>query len=291
MQVVFHLGAHSTDEERLVRGLGRARGTLGAQGCQVPQPARYRRLLSDALGTLRGAPAESGMQEALLDQIVDEDAFDRLVLSHEFFLCIPHKVISEGGFYRMAGRKAAGLANLFAGQEIEFHMALRDPATLLPALMERIDGKSYDDYMGEVRPEDLRWLPVIEDIRSSVPEARLVLWCNEDTPLIWPEVLRGVAGVGPEMPLEAEMDVLATIMTEGGIERLAAYLAERPGIGTDQRRKVTTAFLSKFADPGQLEVEAALPGWDQALVDRISAAYEADVAAIAALPGVEFLHP
>jgi len=42
MQVVYHLGAHSTDEERLVRGLLRAKGPLAERGVIVPGPGRYR---------------------------------------------------------------------------------------------------------------------------------------------------------------------------------------------------------------------------------------------------------
>ena len=43
--------------------------------------------------------------------------------------------------------------------------------------------------------------------------------------------------------------------------------------------------------PEQIEVELNLPGWDQALVDRITAAYDRDIAEIAALPGIEFITP
>ena len=49
--------------------------------------------------------------------------------------------------------------------------------------------------------------------------------------------------------------------------------------------------LEKYALPDQLEVEIALPGWTQELVDRITANYDRDVAEIAALPGIEFISP
>ena len=49
--------------------------------------------------------------------------------------------------------------------------------------------------------------------------------------------------------------------------------------------------MQKHALPDQIEVELNLPGWDQALVDRIGAAYDDDMAEIAALPGVEFITP
>lgn len=291
MQVVFHLGAHSTDEERLIRGLLRARDDLTPRGIIVPGPGRYRPVLRETLVKLRGQPASREVQEVILDAVMDEDRADRLIFGHEFFLCIPHKVVSDGGFYPMAGRKAAALASIFPEAGTEFFLALRDPATLIPALLSRVDGLGYDGFMGGVDPRALRWGPVVRQIREAAPDCPLTVWCNEDTPLIWPEVLRAVAGVGAEVPLEADTDVLATIMTEDGMNRLAAYLAGHPPATVALRRKIVSAFLDKFARPEELEMEVALPGWTDALVAEISAGYDADVAEIAAMPGVRFLSP
>ncbi|AMY69670.1 hypothetical protein [Frigidibacter mobilis] len=291
MQVVYHLGANSTDEERLVRGLLRANGPLAAQGVIVPGPGRYRPVLRETMIKLKGGPASRDVQEVLLDAVVDADHVDRLVFSNEYFLCIPQRVISEGAFYPMAARKVAAMANLFPDDMCEFHMALRNPATLIPALLARVKGASYEEFMGSADPRQIRWLPVVQRILAAVPGRTLTLWCNEDTPLIWPEVLRSVAGVGPDFALDADTDVLATIMTEDGMKRLQTYLASHPPATIDQRRKIVSAFLSKFAKPEELEVEVALPGWTEAMIDEITEAYDRDVAEIAVLPGVRFIAP
>ncbi|MDP3339686.1 hypothetical protein [Frigidibacter sp.] len=291
MQVVYHLGAHSTDEERLVRGLLRAKGPLAAQGVIVPGPGRYRPVLRETMIKLKGAPASREVQEVLLDAVVDADHVERLVFSNELFICIPQKAITEGAFYPMAARKVAAMSNLFPDDECEFHMALRNPATLIPALLGRVKGLSYEEFMGSAEPMQIRWAPVVQRILAAAPGRTLTLWCNEDTPLIWPEVLRSVAGVGPDFALAADTDVLATIMTEDGLKRLDSYLASHPPANVDQRRKIVSAFLSKFAKPEELEVEVALPGWTEDLVEEITEAYDHDVAEIAAMPGVRFLAP
>ncbi len=289
MQVVYHLGANSTDEERLVRGLLRANGPLAAQGVIVPGPGRYRPVLRDTMIKLKGGPASREVQEVLLDAVADADHIERLVFSNEYFLCVPQRVITEGAFYPMAARKIAAMANLFPEDECEFHMALRNPATLIPALLGRCKGVSYEEFMGSAEPLQIRWAPMVQRMLAAVPGRTLTLWCNEDTPLIWPEVLRAVAGVGPEIPLAADTDVLATIMTEDGLKRLESYLASHPPANTDQRRKIVSAFLSKFALPDELEVEVALPGWTEDLVEEMTEVYDHDVAEIAAMPGVRFL--
>ena len=57
MRIVYHLGAHCTDEERLVRCLLKNRATLADQGIVVPAPTRYRKLLRDTAVQLKGQPA------------------------------------------------------------------------------------------------------------------------------------------------------------------------------------------------------------------------------------------
>ncbi|MGB3314892.1 MAG: hypothetical protein WBB85_10800, partial [Albidovulum sp.] len=58
-----------------------------------------------------------------------------------------------------------------------------------------------------------------------------------------------------------------------------------------QRRRVTTAFLEKFAKPDEIEIGIDLPGWTEALVQQISDAYDRDCADIAGMPGVKFIAP
>ncbi|MEI4473445.1 hypothetical protein [Frigidibacter sp. MR17.24] len=291
MQVVFHLGAHCTDEDRLVRGLMRGRGELAEVGTVAPPPARYRAVLRETLVKLRGQPASEEIQKVILDAVMDEDRAERVVFSHEFFLCIPRRVVAEGALYALAGRKVAALANLFPDAETEFHVAMRNPATLLPAVMSRIEGTSYEDFMEGTDPASLRWLPVIEQIVDAAPKSKVVVWCNEDTPLIWPEVLRAVSKVPAEVALDADQEIAQSIMTPEGIERMRAYLDQHKPVSAIQRRKVVSAFLGKFGREDQIEVEVALPGWDEALVERMTAAYEADSATIASMPGVTFLAP
>ena len=49
--------------------------------------------------------------------------------------------------------------------------------------------------------------------------------------------------------------------------------------------------LEAHHDAEAIRLRIDLPGWDQRTVDRMTADYDADVAEIAALPGVEFIGP
>ncbi len=306
MQLVYHMGAHCTDEDRLLRGLLKDRGRLAGSGVQVPAPGRYRPLLLRSLAALKGAPAPAAVQEELLDAMLDGDHAGRLVLSHEFLLCIPMRVVSDQGFYAAAARRCAAIANLFPEAECEFHIALRNPATLVPALVERISGASYGGLMGDTDPTSLRWAPVIRRIRETVPRARLSLWCNEDTPLIWPEVLARVGGIDRDGsagllsdggwsdgggPMAGAEDLLATIMTPAGMAQMRAGLAPLAADDIEARRDIVSACLERHARPGAIEVSVDLPGWTDALIAAMTAAYEDDIAEIATIDGVEMILP
>ena len=61
--------------------------------------------------------------------------------------------------------------------------------------------------------------------------------------------------------------------------------------GPRDRRRLANALLARCALPGLLEVEVDLPGWTGATAARVTEGYAADVAALAALPGVALIAP
>lgn len=291
MQVVYHLGAHCTDEDRILRCLLRNKGRLAGAGIVVPGPGRYRPLLRETLVALRGGAASAEVQEILLDAVMEEDRAGRLVFCNDYFLGIAPRVVGDAGFYASAPRRVAALANLFPQAATEATLGLRNPATLIPALLARMKDASYDELMAGTDPESLSWLQVIRAIRAANPEVGLTVWCNEDLPLIWPEVLRAVAGTGPEAELAGDWDLVASLVSAEGMAELEARIGAAPPATPAERRRITGEALERHGIEAEIEVEIDLPGWTAELVDRITAAYEADCAAIRALPGLRFIAP
>lgn len=288
MRIVYHLGAHCTDEERLITCLWKNRATLGEQGIVVPAPTRYRTLLRDTAMTLKGRAASRDTQALVLEQIMDEVTADRLILGWDNFLSYPQWVVRDR-LYPAAAERIRAFTQIFPEIEAEFHLSIRNLASFLPILFQKQRGKSYADFMGNTDPRLLSWSRLIEEIRRQNPDAPLTIWCDEDTPLIWPEVLHAVAGHDPEQPLEGEDELLERIMSPEGLSRMRAYLAHNPPNGVTQRRRIVSAFLDKFAMPEQIDLEFDLPGWTEELVEELTDAYEDDIARIRAIPGVTFL--
>lgn len=291
MKAAFYLGTHGTEPERTVRALMDNRAWMLDNGIEPIPPSRHRGLLEEALAALSGGPATHEMEDVLLDSILDGDEPRRIIISQPALIGVPARCLAEPGFFAAAGPKMVAAANLFPSAEAEFFMALRNPATLIPFLLDRMDPKRADQLMSGRNPEEMRWAPAIRQILQSIGRRRLVLWCHEDTPLIWPEVLRRLAGIPADVPLRAGLSALADVLTEEGMVELRAALKNAPKLTIDSRRDIFSDMLHRHARPEAIDATITTPGWTQDRVDRMTAAYDDDVAQIAALPGVEFIAP
>lgn len=293
MKVVFHIGAHSTDEDRLIKSLLKNRAILSKKGIIVPGPSRYRNLIRQTIQSLNDSAVTIETQNALLDAIVDEDNVARLILSNENFVSFPNWIFGGKNLYFSAGEKIKTLASLFSGPDdnSEIFLSIRNPATFIPAVYAKTKDLSFMDYLREVNPYSVRWSDVVESIKQANPNKRLVVWCNEDTPLIWKQILLSITGVSADNSFEGEHDLLAEIMSQEGMQRYTAYLKSHPPQDNLQASRIVTAFLDKFAIADKIEEELEAPGWTVELVDRITDQYELDIQRIAEMPDIEFLEP
>lgn len=295
MRIVYHLGAHCTDEERLLRCFLKNRGVLAEQGIVVPGPTRYRNLLRDTAIALKGKPATIETQALVLEQIMEEDRADRLILSWDNFLAfIPWAV--DGALYPSAGPRTRAFAQVFPQIEAEFHMGLRNPASFLPQVFHRQKGikggkPTVEAFTAGIDIFDLRWSDVVERILDANPEAEITLWCDEDTPLVWPEVLAAVSGAAPGTVLEDADALLSEIMAPEGLERMRTYEASHPVTSVAGRRRMVSAFLEKFAIPAKVEQEVEMAGWTEGTITALTEIYQQDLAYLATLPGVTVIRP
>ena len=248
MQIVYHIGANCTDQDRLLKSILKNSETFAQQGVKVPGPGKYRRLIRETIQALEGNQPANDTREILLDAILDDEQCNRLVMSHSQFMCVHRRVFESGVFYALAETKLEGLASLFPDDEIEIFLGLRDPATYLPAIFGDSPVESFSDFMRGVDPLDLRWSDLVARIRKILPNANLTVWCNEDTPLIWAQLIREVAGVDPLTKITGGFDLLSAIMSAEGMKKFVTYLKSNPPQTEQQKRRIIAAFLEKYAD-------------------------------------------
>lgn len=293
MQVILHTGLHCTDEDRILKCLLRNSEAWRHDGVSVPGPSTYRQLLTDSINRIGAAQPAPDVREILLDAILTEDPaqIDRLVLSNDNFFCVPKLMFSGGRVYRKAEARLATFARIFAQDDVELFMGLRDPASFLPAAFAATPHTDFLDFLSGVEPMHLRWSDLIRRIRADVPQMPITVWCNEDTPLIWGQVIREMAGIEITRKITGAFDVFASIISREGMKRFRALLKENPTINEMQKRRVMSAFLDKYALDEAIEEELDLPGWDAAYVDMLSELYEDDMYEISRIPGVTVIAP
>lgn len=293
MQVIFHAGVHCTDEDALVKTLRRNVDMLRKEGVIVPGPGRYRKVLSEILTSLSGAPASPDARDVMVEHLIDEDEHDtsRLLMSHPNFFSVPKLLFGGGRYYRHAEARVRNLCELFQGDEVHLHLGLRDPATFLPAVYENTPHTSFSDFMNGVDPMHLRWSHFLQRLRDEMPHMPITVWCNEDTPLIWSEIVCRVAGLPLRTPIVGSYDIYSKIIAPEGMRRFRDFLKENPDMSFEQERRVMLAFLDKYALRNEIEQELDLPGWDQPYVERLSEIYDEDMGVVAKIPGVTFIEP
>lgn len=291
MEIVYHIGANCTDEDRLLKCLLRNVEVLSKDGVKVPGPGKYRRLIRETIQGLDGAPPPPDTRSVLLDAILDDEPTERLVLSNSNFICIPNRIFDKGAFYALTEPKIKGLLDLFPGDDIEFCLALRNPATFIPDAFSKSKFDDLTTFLRGMHPTEVRWSAVVKRIRHIAPQCKLTVWCNEDTPLIWGRLMRILADVPDTMPLVGTHALLATIMEEEGMKRLTGYLKNNPPPTPEHELKIVLAFLKKYALEDELDEQIDLPEFTQDLIEQLTDAYDDDVADIAAMPGVNFVTP
>lgn len=286
--IALHLGADCTDGGTLIRSMLRSRSALAAQSIVVPPPRHYRTLIRAALAVLNGDASAADRVGAILDELVADQSAERTVLFGEGLICEPGQALDGQLLYPLAPLRLAAFRALVSERTIEFQMALCNPAILVPTLAGQPGG---GEPMTGRKARELSWLATLTQIIKTNPGIRLTLWCNEDTPLIWPDVLRAVSGYQGPALLDGDNDLLSALLTDDGYTSLARSLIARPPANAADRRNRISAALEANARTGVLDMDVTLPGWSSEDIAAITEKYIADCAEIARLPGVRFIAP
>lgn len=291
MQVILHTGAHATDDERLLKCLLNNKEAFAKRGVAVPGPSRYRTLLKESFAAMQHAAPSTEARDVLIDAILDEEVADRVILSNAHFFGSQRFSVVDGTLYPLASERLTQLRQVFEFDKIEVFMAVRNPAAFLPAVMGKASSQKIRERMGDKDPRELRWSDMFDRIRAAVPDVSLTVWCNEDTPLIWAQIIREIAGLEHGEKITGGFDLLRELMTKEGMKRFRAYLKDHPVMTEMQKRRVIAAFLDKFAIEDELEEEIDLPGWTEELIEDMTEIYDDDLLRIQRMPGVHVITP
>ncbi|MFS4583607.1 hypothetical protein [Phaeobacter sp. C3_T13_0] len=286
LTVALHIGAPFTDDDQLIWSLRRDAARLQNDSVLVRRPGTYSKDLLDLKGRATKEAVSEQECEEFLEGILRDADVSRVVLSLSSVLGVPAWMLNDGRLYKNAGANTAALRSVFPNTRCEFFIGLRNPATLVPSAFAAQSQKDWFGFAGDRDLMELSWSDVISDILTANPGCRVTVWCNEETPIVWPQVLGHITGMDASYRFAGELDILRQAITDEGMTRLSAYLAERPQLSAQQRDQVRELFLTYYHSEEAVEEEIDLPGWSQGFVDVMTERYFADVELIRAMPGV-----
>ena len=291
MQLVIHAGFAFTDEGRLFQSLHANKRGLTRHGATVLRPRRFWRNFAPVLQTLWTESPTSELQTQLQQLLTIEADTTRMILSSDSFLGVKPVAIHDGQFYPFAGQRLASLDRVLGDTEIEVFLSLLNPGVFIPKVLRSLTDSQCQNIFNNTDLSCLSWLSVIEDIRDLAPNVKLTLWSNEDTPLIWGDILRAMGGLPDGVPLNDEYGLLNSLLNPTG-QRVALSLAEqKPVLEREIFQSELMRLLQDYSEPGKLEEEIDLPGWSDEVLSAFSELYEQDLFQIRNMPDIRFLTP
>ena len=102
---------------------------------------------------------------------------------------------------------------------MEFAISLKNPVSFLSEMYSvyASNGLNWEDTFTTQSLHAMRWSHFVQDGRRYNPDTQITVWCQEDTPLTWAEVIKEVSGHDPYTDLDVDNDILATIMHREGM--------------------------------------------------------------------------
>ncbi len=291
MQIAFHIGANCTASDRLLKSILKNADSLLAEGIAVPGPGRYRSLIREAIGTLAGARPAPDTRDILIDTIVENDNVRRAVFSNDNFICVPNRIFDHGLLYSQVDTKTRGLSQLFEGDEITLYLAIRNPATFLQEAFERSSTETIAEYLGIMHPLEIKWSDMVRRLKAAVPDITLTIWCHEDSPLLWEQLIREISGVDPHTSIAGGLDMLSSIISRDGMALLNQQLRDNPPASNAARHELIAEIWESHALEEEIEDEINLAELDPDMIAQMTQMYDDDVDYIGQMDGVRLLVP
>lgn len=291
MALSIHLGAHKTASTHLQYALRQVREPLAGAGLCYVDPGLLRTApldLTQILSAGLDAPQEPAFRDAL--QALRHGCSDML-LSEENILGGTHRsrlVSRKGVLYPFAVRRLRQVLALAQEKQAALYLAIRDPASFHVSAfsLQVLLGNEIElaPYLRGRDPAQVDWLGLVRRLAAMREVTRLVVWRYEDYAALRPALLRmmlpnGLAEAVSDPPPSNEG------LTQAGYDWLLRRV--RANADADQRQLAARA-RNRFRRADGHGPLRLLPPEDYA---RSAENYAAQVAAMAGLRKVEFLHP
>ena len=169
--------------------------------------------------------------------------------------------------------------------------ALRNPASFVPNLFHASNVTEFGGILNNSNPLSLKWSELVLRLRNAFPDLPMFLWCNEDTPFIWGQIIRTLTNLPYPQKIRGDFDLYQWGGGGGAFARFQQYLETHPSMNVSQLKKVMFAFAERFALPDVMDEVIDAPNWTDTLIEKLTIIYDKDIEAIARIPKTQLLLP
>lgn len=291
MQIILHCGVFSSDTPLLLSALEENCTLELPYKTQVCDPESTRDILRKILRAGRENQLPEDSRDILLEMANVASDTQRVVIANPAMLGTYQDFVAPGQFFPNAVDYVKVVRQIFSNDELAISYAMRNPATLLSSIITGSQSRVANKILSAADPAGLLWSELAHRLSTAFPDIHLTIWYNEDNPVIWRDILSILLDIPENQPVRKVYAPMWKILSEDSMNKFRAYMAKHPGMIASQERRVIATFVEKFADPDALNEEINVDGWTQDYVDMLTAQYEADQAAVAAVPGVRLILP
>lgn len=289
MQVAIHAGAAFTDEGSLLRSLQANRQILADNGAILFGPRRFRQEFRPAFRFMHDTTQRNAALDRIRGTLPPDDSAQRSIFLSDHMFGGGESYLEDGQLYPLAGQRMAFLDEAFADAQVELFFALKNPGSFVPKHLMTLSEAEREDLIRSTDLSCLGWSHMIDDIRDLAPNVQITLWCNEDCPFIWGDVIRAISGLSYDADVRGEYALLLSLLTEDGQRQAGSLIESATAYNRSDVRGELGLILAENALPEMVEEELELPGWSAEVVEAFSELYEQEVDRLQTLPGVRML--
>ena len=203
MRIILHAGANKTTEDHLLFSLRRNLNPHHQNKIALPPPKNYRRPLRQRKMQSNHTAPDADARDILLDVFLhgEPEECRTLYMGIPGFFGAHKETIQNNTLYPHAISNLVRFVELFPEDQTHLFVALRNPATFILAMMAEAKTDNLNFIMNKSDPRALRWSDLFKSIRERFPALPMTIWCTDDTPFIWGQLMRLVGGFSPSTPM------------------------------------------------------------------------------------------
>lgn len=293
MRITFQIGAHHTRAPLLTNAINKNRQMLLELNIVAPYLRQQNRVFGATLKRLDGLPPILHEENEVLNALLgDCTGAHSMLLQNESMIGDFNRMFDRGRLYASNFQLLSRISEFFSQHEIYIALALRNPAHLVSSVANaELKPKSLRFVVDDSDPTTLSWVDTVDQLQNKFPQAKFILWRDEDAPLIWPRILKHLTNAPEGTVFTDAHAVIQSVLSPEGISKFQSYLNDHPDDTSQSYEQAVQEIFDEFALDQFKSPPCDVPGWTPDIVRDLTLDYDEDVEILSQRDHVTLIAP